>query len=211
MRVSRLLSGTALLSTLAALMPGAALAGGSVAGGLIQIDESAEGAPTVSSDLSAGNSLGGVSVTANGLESWTIDFTIFNSAISGTGGSIAGAEGGLYERGTNNTQLSDLLSLNANGTLIIGGEGAFSFTLVSDGETGGISPAGICGPGVTCLLEDGTFQTLIDISLNTNIGTVDYLLQLKSDLDPVPEPGPLAVLTGGLAALWWLRRRGRLA
>ena len=219
MRVSRLLSGTALVTTLAALMPAAALAGGSTTGGLIQIDESVEGVnPTVSSDLSGANSLGNISVSnptfSGGLESWTINFTIFNSAISGTGGSIAGAEGGLYEPGTNNTQLSDLLS--SNSASIIGGEGAFSFTLVSDGETGGISPAGICGPGVTCLVEDGTFQTLIDITLNTDIGgipgTVDYFLQLKSDLvEPVPEPGPLAVLTSGLGALWWFRRRRRLA
>ena len=202
MRVSRLLSGTGLVTTLAALMPGVASAD------VIQIDESIEGqAPTVTSDFAG---FGSVSVTdlnlSGGLEGWTINFTI--TAPGTIGSSIVGAEGGLYEPGTGKTQLSDELQFNTSSLLAGEGGASFTYTLISDSDTGGLSTFICSQGGVTCLEEDGTFQTLSHITIDFVTGLPLGLdLQVKSDLDPVPEPGPLSLLAAGLGAYGLLRRR----
>ena len=202
MRVLRLVSGTALVTTLAALTPGAALAGVPVTG-LIKIDESVEGqTPTVSSDNSA---ITLNPVTSAGFsEGWTITFTV--PGIQPAGGfNLGGGEGGLYEPGTNQTQLSDVLTFN---TPTLGANATtFSFTLASDSETLHFDPFFCDATNVICVLEDGTFQTLMEIR-TTAFDSI--LIQVKSDLDPVPEPGPLSLLAGGLGALAFMRRRRKI-
>ncbi len=194
MRVSRLLSGTALATTLAALIPGAAWAAPILS--FINIDESVEGvAPTVTSNLSlTGLTVTPLTVTSG--EAWTISFTI-----PGGSSSITGGEGGLFEPGSN--QVSDTLHLDTFIGSVTGTGNTFvSFSLFSDDENGNI--ANPCA-GCTFLTEDGTFQFM-----NTTINpytSPDIQVFLKSDIDPVPEPGPLSLLVGGLGALWWLRRR----
>lgn len=194
MPVSRLLSGTALLTTLAALMPSPVSA--APLPSFVNIDESVEGAtPTVTSNLS----LTGVTVTpftVTSGEAWTISFTI-----PGGSSSITGGEGGLLEPGTN--KVSDSLILDTFVGSVTGTGNTFvSFSLFSDDENGNI--ANSCS-GCTFLTEDGTFQ-FMNTTINPFVGP-DIQVFLKSDIDPVPEPGPLSLLAGGLGALWWLRRR----
>jgi len=199
MKLWRLLSGTGLLTTLAALMPGAASAS------LIQIDESIEGhAPTASTNFGAISNFSATAISEpSGIEAWTIAFNL--NTIIFTGTSIGGGEGGLIEPGT--TRLSDLmngLSVTLNPNTLAA---SVRFTLFSDNNSasGGL---GSCPAGVTCPVEDGTFQTVIPnaFTLTGGEGPLTYDIQLKSDLE-VPEPGPLSILTGGLAALAFLRRR----
>src|SRR5437764_8599172 len=115
MRIAQLLSGTALASTLVLLLSSTTSAA------VIQIDESVEGQnPTVTSDASD-FMLGSITPVSNpnGLEEWTITFSVAASTESIVGANV----GGLYEPGTNQTQLSDLLTI-IPGSISLG-EGAF--------------------------------------------------------------------------------------
>lgn len=202
MRIASLLSGTALVTVLAALNPDAATANPVIPS--INIDESVEGAlPTVSGN---GISLTNVSVSqlavAEG-EAWTISFDL-----PGSSSIFVGGEGGaLTEPGTG--KLSDVLL--ASGRTVNTDSVTFSFHLFSDDELGNIGSG--CPVGCVPVLETGDFQfmnlSLLDIS--TQPFTTDAQIFLKSDLDEVPEPASLALLSGGLGAFWMLRRRRKRA
>jgi len=203
MRLTDLLAGTALATTVTFLLPGAAEA---TPVGTIQIDESVEGQlPTVTADTTSGLTAGTVTpvVNTSGLEEWHITF-------SGPGNeSVGGGEGGLYEPGTNQTQLSDRLSTFGSPT-ISNGIITVTLDLLSDSDTQGII-ASICAPPIsaTCLPENGDFQRLFGFQFGfANTGVeLGVNVELKSELDPVPEPGSLAILASGLLGLGLLRRR----
>ena len=199
MRVSHLLSGTALVTTLAALMPGDAFAGAPIPT-TIYIDESVEGtAPTVTSDLPSLTFTITDQKPAFG-EEWTITFSI------PTPMPIGGGEGGLTEPGS--TKLSDVLIGSwSTTTTTTPSTTNFTFTLWSDDELGNIL-ASCSAPGCLTQLEDGTFQSMFTIPTGFS---PDISVLLKSDLDPLPEPGTIGLVASGLGALWWFRRRRRLA
>lgn len=192
MRVKTLAGAIALAATSALLLPQAASASAIVD---INIDESVEGqAPTVTfvnNPGVAGYSL--EAITPVGSEAWTIVITA-----GGTSTTTVTTFAGLYEPGTNHTQLSDALSV---GSPVVGAGITFDLTLNSDTEGPVLFPS-FCGTS-TCIDETGGFQFLFQIS--TNLAPVAHV-NLKSDLD-VPEPWSLALFASALGAFGLLRRR----
>jgi hypothetical protein len=199
MRIAQLLSGTALASTLVVAL------WSTTSAATIQIDESVEGqSPTVTSDA-PDFSLGSITPVSNpdGLEEWNITFSVAASSENIVGANV----GGLYEPGTNQTQLSDLLTI-IPGSISLG-EGSFTLDLVSDTDTHDLPTVDCTTPNAICVTENGDFQDLLQVQTDfSGLITID----LKSDLESVPEPGPLPLLAGGLGALALLRyRRNRNA
>ena len=132
------------------------------------------------------------------LEEWTITFSVAASTESIVGANV----GGLYEPGTSQTPLSDLLTI-IPGSISLG-EGSFTLDLLSDSDTVGIGTSDCGTANAICVTENGNFQSLLQFQTDfAGLVTV----QLKSDLEPVPEPGPLPLLAGGLGALALLRHR----
>jgi hypothetical protein len=161
----------------------------------VKIDDTTEGVPTVRVD--------GSSVTP--LPDSSGEFLHFTVAFVDLAGRVAfGSSVGSDMLESANGPLSDRILLNLNLTT--------SFDVEFGSDPASFPPVSEIGNDI--FVEDGTFQTVLDVTLgDPTAGPSDELIvQVASDAAnaEVPEPGSLALLGIGVAAVFGRFRR-RLA